>query len=274
MAGVKRLIMAVPYSGVVQSITEPILEHINTLPEELFFFLEGKEKNGIFMHHGISDKGYHKIERLKQIKHLLYPGPAWKDKLVSQGIPAEKIHLVGWPPLDQFFQGKIKIESRSRPRVVWCPTHDAIKVISSYPSFEKYLDKLPDKYEVISSVHPARRENRETSLELIANADVVISDTSSMLYEALIIGKPVILLDFLVKDGVFSLLKGTFEEKLYRENLCYHVKNFYSMPEIIEEALVEGIDKRTMDFIEYFYPTEFRGKSGELTAKKLEELIR
>jgi hypothetical protein len=264
--------MLSPYADIIKSITDPILEHMPVLPKELFFFLEEK-KNGIFMHHGISDKGYHKIERIKQISHLLYPGPAWEDKFVKQGIPADRIHLVGWPPLDPFFQGKILCESRDRKRIAWCPTHDAIKSISSFPAFEKYLDKLPDKYEVVSSVHPARRKNHETSLEVIANADVVISDTSSMLYEALIIGKPVILLDFLVRDGVLSALKGTFEEILYKDNLCYHAKSFSSLPDIIEEALEEGIDKKTIDFIEGFYPTEFRGKSGEITAKILKELI-
>jgi len=261
-----------PYSEVIKLMTEPILEHIDVLPKALFFFLEGN-KDGIFMHHGISDKGYHRIERLKKIKHLLYPGPTWKEKLIRQGIPAEKIHIVGWPRLDPIFQGKIKYTPGEKKRIAWCPTHNAIPEISSYPEFEKHLDIFSDKYEVISSVHPARRQDRKTSLDVLVNADVVISDTSSILYEAMAIGKPVILLDFMVKDGVMSRLKGTFEEDIYREEIGYHAKSLEELPEIVELALEKGIDDKARKFIDGIFPPELRGKSGEATAKILKELM-
>jgi len=261
------------YANIIKSITSPILEHMSHLPKDLFFFLEDKEKNSIFMPHGMSDKGYHKPQRLKQIHHLLYSGPAWKEKLIKQGIPAERIHIVGCPRLDPVFQGKLKHTPSEKKKVVWCPTHNAIPEISSYPAFEQYLSKLPSKYEVISSVHPARREDRRTSLEILVDADVVLSDTSSLIYEALAIGKPVVLLDWLVKDGVLKSLKGTFEEKIYREGICWHAKSFAELPDVIDYAIKKWMDVKTKRFIDSIFPPELRGKSGEATAKILKEMI-
>jgi len=267
------------YTEVIKSITDPIEEYLPELPDELFFFLEERGKNGIYMVHGIADKNYHKVERLKQIKYLLYPGPAWKEKFVKAGVPEEKIFVVGWPRLDPVFQGKIGSKKVGGKRVVaWCPTHDAIPEISSYPNFSWYLgelqNELGDEFEVVSSVHPARRGDRKTSLELLVEADVILSDSSSILYEVLVVGKPVVLLDFLVKEGVFKVLRGTFEEYIYREGIGYHASSFDELPEVIRRAVEEGVDERTEEFIERFYPTEFRGHSGEVTAGVLKHLMR
>jgi len=269
------------YAEVIKSITDPIKEHLPELPGELFFFLEEKGKNGVYMVHGIADKNYHRIDRLKRIKYLLYPGPAWKEKFVKMGIPEEKIFIVGWPRLDHVFQGKVGVGSKKadgRKVVAWCPTHDAIPTISSYPVFSRYLGELQhrlgDEFEVVSSVHPARRGGGKTSLKLLVDADVILSDTSSMLYEALVVGKPVVLLDWLVKEGVFKALRGSFEEYVYREGIGYHASSFDELPEVIRRAVEEGIDERTEEFAERFYPTEFRGHSGEVTAGVLKHLMR
>ena len=221
------------------------------------------------MPHGMSDKGYHEAERLKTIRHLLYSGPLWKDKLVKQGIFTERIHIVGCPRLDPIFQGKIKRLQGGKARVLWCPTHDAIEEISSYPEFGKQLTGLSGKYEAISSVHPAREDGGKTSLELLVQADVVLSDTSSLIYEALAIGKPVVLLDWLVKDGVFGKIPGTFEEMIYRDGLCYHAASFEELPEVIDTALKNGIDKRTQEFIDGIFSPELRGNSGKMAAETL-----
>lgn len=263
------------YDGVMKSIVDPILKYIDRIPDEMIFFLTGKEREtDIFMHHGISDKGYHKIDRLKKISHMFYMGPSWKRKLMAHGIPEDKITLVGWPPLDAFFNGEIKIAKRNGIRIAWCPTHNAIQAISSYPAFERYAHLIPENYELVSSTHPSERRygTRETSLELVANSDVVLSDTSSMLYEALIIGKPVILLDFLVKKGVMSCLRGTFDSLLYSSEVCYHAETPDDLPRLIEQALYYGISRKTRAFIDDYFPVEFRGNSGLLTANKLKEL--
>ncbi len=264
--------MNAPYSEVIKSMTDPILKHIDNLPDDLFFFLTEHCDGGIFMSHGMSDKNYENVKYLNRAGHILCPGPARKEKFVRMGVPAAKIHIVGWPRLDPVFQGKITKKPGTKKRVVWCPTHDAIQEISSYPAFRDYLPDLPGRYEVISSVHPARKRNRQTSLQAIVDADVVISDTSTMLYEALAIGRPVILLDFLVKDGVLNKLKGSFEEKIYVENICYHAESFERLPGLIEQALEEGIDSKTKEFMERVFPSELRGISGKAMADKLREI--
>lgn len=262
-----------PYKRIIEEITGPILEHIDELPPELFFFLEQKEKTGIFMHHGMSDKGYHKTDRLKGINHLLYPGPLWKEVLVNRGIPAERIHIVGCPRLDPAFQGKIKYIPSDKKRVAWLPTHNAIPEISSYPAFENCLEWLPAEYEITGGLHPSRRNDPgQTSMEVLFNADVVLSDTSSMLLEALSLGNPVILLDWLVRDGVEKLLHGTIEALIYQEGICYHAPSLIELPGLIKVALDQGIDDKTQNFIDRIFPPELRGKSGKATADALREI--
>ena len=262
-----------PYGDVFKSITDPILEHMDRLPDNLCFFLDDRRLPGsIHMPHGIADKRYHRREKLLQASHNLYPGPAWKEKLLKMGIPPEKIHIVGWPRLDPPFRGKIGYIPGPKKRVAWLPTHNANQEISSFPAFQATFDALPDKYEKITSIHPARRQNRKTSLEVLVNADVVISDTSGMLYEALSIGKPVILLDYLVKESVLRLLKGTFEETIYREKLCYHAESAEQLPELIEQALSNGISRKAKEFIDWCFPPELHGKSGEAAAKVLAKI--
>lgn len=261
------------YAEIIESITKPILKHIDHLPDELFFFLE-EDRHGIFMPHGMSDKTYHNPNRLKTISHLLYSGPWWKQHLIELGIPAERIHIVGCPRLDPVFQGEIEYIPSDKIRVTWCPTHNAIQEISSYPHFEPLLSRLPSKYEVSSSVHPARREDGKTSLDAIVNSDVVLSDTSSLLLESLAIGKPVVLLDWLVRDGVLKNLRGTLEDMIYRQGICYHATSFEDLPHVIDLALDKGIDQKTKAFIDGILPVELRGHSGEATAKALLELSR
>ena len=259
------------YPEIIESITKPILKHIDHLPSELFFFLE-QDRHGIFMPHGMADKTYHNPIRLKTIRHLLYSGPLWKQHLIDMGIPAERIHIVGCPRLDPVFQGEVEYIPSNRIRVTWCPTHNAIQSISSSPHFEPLLEKLASRYEVSSSVHPARRDDGKTSLDAIVNSDVILSDTSSLLLESLAIGKPVVLLDWLVRDGVHRKLKGTLEDRIYREGICYHAQSFEDLPRVIDLALDKGIDAKTKDFIDGILPIELRGHSGEAAAKVLLEL--
>jgi hypothetical protein len=262
-----------PYQRIFDDITGPILEHIDKLPPELFFLLEGEKNNGIFMPHGMSDKGYHRAGRLKTIQHLMYSGPLWKEHLVSKGISAERIHVVGCPRMDPAFQGKIEYTPGERKRVAWLPTHNAIQEISSFPHFGPQFETLPDKYELMSGLHPARREDSsQTSMEALVNCDVVLSDTSSMILEALSLGKPVVLLDWLVKDGVLKLLPGTLEHHVYTEGICWHANSFAELPDVIDHAIEKWMDVKTKDFIDGIFPPELRGKSGEAAAKKLKEI--
>jgi hypothetical protein len=263
--------MGGPYSDIYRSFITPIEKHFGKLPPD--FSLAVSSPGRFFMPHGMADKTYHNPQKLMQFQHLFYSGPAWKEKLIGLGIPPERIHVVGCPRLDPAFNGEIKRTGAGKTVVAWCPTHNSIPAFSSYPEFESYLNVLRGRYEVVSSVHPYERENRKTSLDIIVNADVVISDTSAVAYETMALGKPVIFLDFLVEKGVMQQGKGTFESYIYANQIGYHAKQFSQIPSLIDRAAAEGLDAKTRAFMEGIFPSSLRGRAGAETAKVLREIL-
>lgn len=107
---------------------------------------------------------------------------------------------------------------------------------------------------------------------VIVDTDVVLSDCSTVLYEAAIIEKPVILLDWMVKDAILFNLPNTLEAYIYRNDICYHAKSSEELPELIDRALENGVRPHTREFMERLLPTELRGFSGKRTAEILQEV--
>jgi hypothetical protein len=198
------------------------------------------------------------------------PGQLWHYKMNNEGVPISKIITIGYAKLDPIFQGLIKENPGPRKRVLWAPTHSNSP--SSYPGFFKYLDNFPAELEVVYSPHPYNKSNQMPTLQELTDADVVISDSGSLVYEAWALGKPVVFPDWLVKDEVFRRYPYSFEEKIYKEKIGLHADNFEDLLKLIYEAFNKGIDPRTKEFIDGIFSPELRGKSGETTAKKLEAL--
>lgn len=106
-------------------------------------------------------------------------------------------------------------------------------------------------------------------MQALVDADVVISDAGSLVYEAWALGKPVVFPDWLVKEGVFKHFPGSFEEQIYREKIGYHVETPEQLGPMVERALMSGITEREKKFIDGIFPPELRGRSGEVTANLL-----
>ncbi len=267
------------YSRIINTMVDPIMEYLpearkvnKAIPGALNirFFVE-HEKQGAFMSHGIADKNWRTASKLKGFEYVFVSGSLWKEKLIMQGFPADRIFMNGYTKMDPIFQGKIKPQPHNKPIVLWAPTHNAIKSVSSYPALNKQNKLLPDCYTIISSLHPCTSKGDPT-MQLLANADVVIADCGSTLYEAWALGKPVIFPDWLVRDGIYKYFPGSFEEKIYKESIDYHAQTPAELPIFIEQALHDGIKPEVKRFIDGIFPPELRGKSGEATAKILKEL--
>ncbi len=226
----------------------------------------------VLMSHGAADKNYIKKDNADRFDWLFVPGPAYKEKHIKMGTNTDKVFVVGWPKLDPIFQGFITRSESDKLRVLYAPTHNAIKVVSIFPRFNGYLDKFPPEVEVINSPHPARKQDRMPTLQALVDADVVISDSGSMIYEAWALGKPVIFPDWLVKDGVVKRFKGSFEAKIYEQDIGYHARNFDHLLELVDEAVRDGVDNQVKAFMERVCPAEFNGKSGKTIAYILKEL--
>lgn len=279
------------YQKVLASIIDPIRIH---LPESIVspssisdavnihFFSEGTyfEKNvnqnsgiNVYMSHGMGDKQLRDGPRVKRFDYICVSGPRWVEKMIKQGIPFEKVIMNGFPKLDPLFQGLIKKNgSHTKKTVVYAPTHYASAPCTSYPAFKEFLDQFPKDLEILSCAHPYHRKENKPVLQELADADVVIADGSSVIYEALALGKPVVFPDWLVKDAILTHWSNSFTAQIYREKIGYHATNFEHMVTQIYEAIDKKLTDKDKTFIDGILPPQLRGSSGKATAETLKKL--
>ncbi len=271
------------YVNVLDSLIGPVRKHlpestitpkqgVNGALNFCMFIRSNAPMPRILMSHGVADKNYISKEKADRFDYLFVPGPAYKEKHIRMGTPAEKIFVVGWPKLDPIFNGEYKGTESDKLRILYAPTHNAIQAVSSFPAFNEYLDKFPADIEIINSPHPARKDDRMPTLQALVDADVVIADAGSTLYEAWMLGKPVIFPDWLVRDGVVKRFAGSFEAQIYEQGLGYHAKDFNHLLDLIAVALTDGVDGDVKEFMEGVCPAEFNGRSGKVIADTLKEL--
>lgn len=274
------------YINVVRSIIDPIIIH---LPESTVSYEPLEDAinidllrkfnytgTSVFMSHGIADKRWRNGQKVKKYDYICVSGPLWEKKMIREGIPDNKILTVGYSKLDPIFQGPISKTSNSKKQILWAPTHNikkwTIADVSSYPGFSEYLNKLPSEFDINTSLHPGNKANKKPILQELIDADVVISDCSSIMYEAWALDKPVIFPDWLVKDKIIKQYPKSFEKKIYNEEIGYHAKDITELIDLIYIGLEKGIDKKAQEFIEGILPKNLRGTSGYVTAQKLREL--
>ena len=234
--------------------------------------------NDVFMSHGIGDKNYWLASKITSFRHALVPGPAWKERIEEGGYEGT-VHVVGYTKLDPLFNGDYVRQGREKPYVVWAPTHGYIhknKGRSSYPQCLTLINEIPDCYEKKLALHPtSRMSNRgkqDVTMQELLDADVVIADAGSTLYEAWALGKPVIFPDWLCKKDVIDNSKndpGNLERRIYEEGVGYHASDMKHLVELIDVALKEGMQQPEIDFMENIFPSELRGRSGEKAAEAL-----
>ncbi len=274
------------YGNIIRSIIDPITIHLSeykisqkSLPDavNVHFFIEktyyqmvnfGPGVN-IYIDHGIGDKNYYKnlLNFIQKYDVICVSGPRWAQKMLHLGVPNEKLVTIGYAKLDPIFNGQIKKKTSEKKLVLWAPSHSNCH--SSYPDFEHWIDKFPKDLEVITSVHPYNKENKLPVLKELVDADVIISDVSSIVYEAWAVGKPVVFPDWLIKEKILQFYKGSFEEKIFSENIGFHADDFNQLIDQVYYAIHHGIDKNAKDFIEGILPADYRGESGKIAAKYL-----
>lgn len=229
----------------------------------------------VFMSHGIADKGLGDAPYVSAFDYVFVSGPLYVKKLIGQGIPADKIRVVGYPKLDAIFQGKFKESPREDKRkiVLYAPTHSR-SIASSYPAFMEFIDKLPVNLRVMVSLHPHNKPGKQPTLQELVDADVIISDSGSLLYEAWALSKPVVFPDWLVKDAVQKHWSGTFAARIFTEGLGYHARDIQELVMLLDVALKQGVGPRERDFIDSILPPELKGNSAKEAANVLLEIAR
>ncbi|SEA29863.1 CDP-glycerol glycerophosphotransferase family protein [Alkalimonas amylolytica] len=234
----------------------------------------------VYVGHNLADKNYlwSKTDTgdrfINQFELVFVPG-AWLKKRLLQSktvrLHPSQIVVAGSPRVDYLKRLQSQMPAVSgKLRVLWAPGHDNWKdkdgsAMGSYPQFQGYLDKLRRDFEVTSVVHPRNRKDKTAITEALLQADVVISDFSSVIYEAWALGKPVIFPRWLLGDKVLKRAPTSAEAYIFAEGLGYHPQSMEELIQILQQGPV--ICERTQQFIEEYIYQDDHLSAGQIIAQ-------
>lgn len=283
------------YTNVIKAFINPILPHLkckyqtaneayNDAVNVIFFTEDGVFKeinadktNGInvFMSHGIADKNWRTFARTDKFDYVFTSGDLWKEKLIKQGMNPDKILINGYTRLEETYKKQDTYEKKCKDKktILFAPTHNNYyDNICIYDRYADLMELVKDKYNVLISNHPHNKDSRQITSDEYLEADVVIADFGSTIYEALSLDKPVVFLDYLVGNTICEKSNGSFEQYIYMNKIGYHASDINDAVFLIDEAINCGVDRISIEFINGILPKELRGNSGIITAKYLMEI--
>jgi CDP-glycerol glycerophosphotransferase (TagB/SpsB family) len=287
------------YVGVQSQLNQLIQQHLpaGSYTETTQQYVEGAlnftmfvmQQADVLMSHGAADKNYHwkkypdrsYVNEQTRKKHLLVPGQLLIDRITkSKKLPSfnqSNVHSVGWPRLDTLMALQKEYDKTKqlggKKKVLWAPTHDYNRkgeskdIISSYPDFEPFLDQLATDFDVNVSLHPRNRVDKKPTYQQLLEADVVISDLGTMVWEAWALGKTLIFPDWILKDRMLKHKKNSSEWQIFAEGFGLHATSIGHMKDLIHES--PAMDARTKEFFEYYLDPTYLGCSGKRIADLL-----
>lgn len=245
-------------------------------------------ERAVFVSHGVADKMWRQGHRLTKghFDYVFVSGPAWTERMQVTGFSGEIVE-VGYAKLDPLFSGEVAPlrPHDGRIRVVWAPTHggggEPYRNATESPGTPgsrcstwwdraEILQLLPkSEFDVIEAPHPRHRPDGKSTLAEYVDADVVIADGGSTIYEAWALDLPVVFPDWLVGMANVSRYVGSMESQVYREQIGCHVGDPTRFAEAVAGAAERGITPAEQAYIEPIIPRRHRGVSGRMHAEAL-----
>lgn len=247
----------------------------------------------VLMSHGVADKRYLFMRdqegrrMVNRRRHVFVPGPWLERRLLTHSgveLRDDQVHCVGWPRLDRLLQLQAQRSASEvgsaerRKKLLWAPTHDRSRrgedlvSTSSFPEFEQHLAVLRDKFDVEVSLHPRNRKDKKPTLDKLLEADIVISDFGTMVYEAWALGKPVIFPHWLIGERIIEHLRGSAEAEIFSKRIGLHAESIDDLIAMAESA--SAPDAGTLAFLDDYLDPRYKGVSGARIADLLLTLAR
>lgn len=219
--------------------------------------------------------------------------------------------IIGNPKFDDWFRKKVNylpdVEKRlksERKTILYLPTHSDL---SSIRELAAPLTALTDAYNVIVKLHYYTPREEPHLLALLTHpslivvyddtdilpllhaADVVVSDNSSAIFDAMLAGKPVIATDFLdaaylegehknirtYRRGLVSALTYTdsIEQRVKRDGTVYRIKKPDELALRIESVLDNDSAREKRDALAMQLFSFREGTAGERAAQAIRALV-
>lgn len=245
-------------------------------------------ETSVLISHGIADKGI-RWSKHKQFDHVIFPGPLHAATARDRGATPEQTPILGYPKLDPLYAGTVPALSRDgRIRVLYAPTQGgggeerhwddttAPNIAAARRTSWWHRDKIlkllePDVFDVVECPHPRYTPGHRATFEQYVNADVVIADGGSTIWEAMCLGIPVVLPAWVTSRGHAG--GHTLEAKLYREGTTRVAVRPAQLPKLLTDAAVHGpLPTETAMSLDVL-PPDLRGNSGKAHAEFLTGLL-
>lgn len=233
------------------------------------------------MNHGIADKGIRSFMK-GQFGYVIASSPRIAQSMTARGIHRRHIVTLGYPKLDPLFNGEVQGTGRDgRIRVLYAPTQGgggdmehmfdtappdlAAAAMSSWWRRDEVVAGLdPDIFDVVMCPHPRYTPGHVATLEQYVDADVVIADGGSTLWESMALGIPIVVPRWITGPGHDG--HPTMEGEIYSQAVGRHAASPDAVAELCRHAAEDGPGSLETRYAEIGLPQEFRGVSGAMHA--------
>lgn len=202
---------------------------------------------------------------LSNFKKILVPG-RWMQRRLLQDkrlkLNPSSIVAVGSPRIAYLQKlsstKKTEPHTMDKPNVFFAPLHSnwldsSGRPMSSEASMTPFFNTLKDHCNFDVAVDPRNKPNKRPITEQLLNADVVITDYTSVIYEAWALGKPVIFPRWLLGEKIFDKAPDSAEAYIYENNLGHHASSLNQLCDFIKNwqsiGLGEGVETFLDDYL-------------------------
>lgn len=222
---------------------------------------------------------------LNNFKKILVPGRWMQRKLLQDKrltLKPSSIIAVGSPRTAYLYKlnatRKPVIRTNSKPNVLFAPLHSNWadsngQAMSSEALMMPFLNKLKEHCNLTVCIDGRNKQNKKPATEELLNADLVITDYTSVIYEAWALGKPVIFPRWLLGDHIIKKAPKSAEAFIYENNLGHHANNFEHMLQLIDAWTAINLGDGVESFLEDYLGNYKSTNPSILIANVIEKLV-